>query len=204
MPQSSVPGEKTWPTQPFPTKPAPYELQGVREDDLIDFTPQLREEARQKLSRYIYGPLYTPPVPEKPTLNMPGWAGGGNWFGCSFDPNTSRLYIPSMKDAIAVRLAKPDPARSNFDYVGRMEFSIRGPRGLPLWKPPYSSVTCIDLNSGDTLWRIPIGDGPRDHELLKDLELPKLGDSGRPFPLSTKTLVLVAHRSRPPMRLVSC
>ena len=196
VPQSSVPGEKTWPTQPFPTKPAPYELQGVREDDLIDFTPQLREEARQKLSRYIYGPLYTPPVPEKPTLNMPGWAGGGNWFGCSFDPNTNRLYIPSMRDAIAVRLAKPDPARSNFDYVGRMEFSIRGPRGLPLWKPPYSSLTCIDLNSGDTLWRIPIGDGPRDHELLKDLELPKLGDSGRPFPLNTKTLVLVAHGSK--------
>jgi quinoprotein glucose dehydrogenase len=73
--------------------------------------------------------------------------------------------------------------------------SIEGPQGLPLWKPPYTHLTAIDLNTGDTLWRIPIGDGPRDHELLKDLNLPKLGDFGRPFVLTTKTLVFVAHGS---------
>ncbi len=196
VPQSTVPGEKTWPTQPFPTKPEPYELQGVRQDDLIDFTPELRAEALEILEKYDYGPLYTPPNADKPTLNMPGWAGGGNWYGCTLDPNTNMLYIPSSRDAIAMQLIKPDPARSDFNFVGRMQVAVPGPKGLPLWKPPYTSITAVDLNTGETRWKVPIGDGPRDHELLKDLELPQLGDSGRPFVLTTKTLLLVAHGSK--------
>jgi quinoprotein glucose dehydrogenase len=195
VPQSDAPDESTWPTQPFPTKPEPYELQGVTEDDLIDFTPELRAEALKKLSRYNYGPLYTPPNTEKPTINMPGWGGGGNWFGCSFDAETGRLYIPSMRDAISVHLSKPDPPRSNFNFVGRLELGISGPQGLPMWKPPYSSISCIDLHTGETSWRIPVGDGPRHHPALKDLDLPQLGDEGRPFPLTTKTLLLIAHAS---------
>jgi quinoprotein glucose dehydrogenase len=188
-------GEKTWPTQPFPTKPAPYEIQGVHEDDLIDFTPELRAEALELLKQYNHGPLYTPPTTGKPTINMPGWAGGGNWYGCSVDPETGIVYIPSNRDAIAVTLAAPDPARSNFNYVGRMTMNIAGPKGLPIWKPPYTHLSAIDLNTGETLWNVPIGDGPRDHELLKDLNLPKLGDFGRPFIMSTKTLLFVAHGS---------
>ena len=196
VPQSTVAGEKTWPTQPFPTKPEPYELQGVREDDLIDFTPELRAAAVKILNRFNYGPLYTPPTTEKAMLNMPGWGGGGNWFGCSLDAQTNMLYIPSLRDAVGVQLVKPDPARSDFDYVGKMQIFVPGPEGLPLWKPPYTSISAIDLNTGETRWKIPVGDGPRDHELLKNLELPKLGDPGRPFVLTTKTLLLVAHGSK--------
>jgi quinoprotein glucose dehydrogenase len=95
-----------------------------------------------------------------------------------------------------MKLSKPDPARSNFDYVGRMQLGVGGPKGLPLWKPPYTHLFAVDLSTGDKLWDIPIGDGPRDHELLKGLDLPKLGDDGRPFPLTTKTLVFVAHGSQ--------
>lgn len=198
VPQSTVPGEKTWATQPFPTKPKPYEIQGVREDDLIDFTPELRAEALKILENYNHGPLYTPPNAEKPTINMPGWAGGGNWWGCTLDPQTNMLYIPSSRAAIAMLLVKPDPARSNFDYVGKMQMAVPGPQGLPLWKPPYTSVSAIDLNTGDTKWQIPVGDGPRDHKALKGLDLPKLGDPGRTFVLTTKTLFLLAHSTRQP------
>ena len=67
-----------------------------------------------------------------------------------------------------------------------------------MWKPPYTHLNAVDLNTGEALWRIPIGDGPRDHELLKDLNLPKLGDRGRAFPLVTKTLVLIAHSANKP------
>lgn len=195
VPQSNVPGEKTWPTQPFPTKPAPFERQGSYEDGLIDFTPSLRAEAKEILEKHHHGPLYTPPSVDKPTLNVPGWGGGGNWNGCAFDPETSMLYIPSMQNTISVLMVKPDPARSNFNYIGRLEQTVPGPKGLPLWKPPYSSLTAIDLRTGNTAWTIPTGDGPRDHALLKDLDLPKLGDFGRPFVLATKTLIFVAHTS---------
>jgi quinoprotein glucose dehydrogenase len=198
VPQSKVAGEKTWPTQPFPTKPPPFEIQGVHEKDLIDFTPELRAAALKILERYNVGPLYTPPVVDKPTIYMPGWGGGGNWFGCAADPRTGMVYIPSMRSPIAIQLAKPDAARSNFDYIGRISYGVPGPSGLPLFKPPYTSITAIDLNTGEMNWKIPIGDGPRDHELLKDLELPPLGDDGRAFVLATSSLLLVAHSARPP------
>jgi len=196
VPQSSVPGEKTWPTQPFPTKPAPYEFQGVKDEFLIDFTPELRAEALEILKGFDHGPLYTPPNADRPTVNMPGWAGGGNWFGCSFDPETSILYIPSSRDAIGMKLTQPDPARSNFKYVGSFPRSVPGPARLPLWKPPYTHLNALDMTTGEYLWQIAIGDGPRDHELLKDLDLPQLGDKGRPFPLVTKSLMFIFQGSR--------
>ena len=80
VPQSQVPSEKTSPTQPFPTKPAAFERQGISEDDLIDFTPELREEAKAILAEYDYGPLYTPPT-EKGVLSVPGQWGGADWAG---------------------------------------------------------------------------------------------------------------------------
>ncbi len=195
VPQSTVPGEKTWPTQPFPTKPAPYEFQGVKDEYLIDYTPEMHAEAKKILEEFNHGPLYTPPSVEKPTINMPGWGGGGNWFGCTFDPETDILYIPCSRSAITLTLNKPDPARSNLNYVGQ-QGGVAGPGGLPLWKPPYTHITAVDMSTGDHLWKIPVGEGPRDHPALKDMDLPKLGDQGRPFPLTTKTLLFVAQGSR--------
>jgi quinoprotein glucose dehydrogenase len=81
VPQSTVPGEKSSRTQPFPTKPAPFDRQGVTENDVIDFTLELRKEALAVLAKYNYGPLYTPASLEKPTIQMPGWAGGASWAG---------------------------------------------------------------------------------------------------------------------------
>ena len=196
VPQSTVPGEKTWPTQPFPTKPAPYEFQGVKEEYLIDFTPELRAEALEILKGFDHGPIYTPPNAERGTVYMPGWAGGGNWYGCTFDPETSILYIPCSRAAIAMTLSKPDPERSNFKYVGGFPAPIPGPARLPLWKPPYTHVNALDMTTGEYLWQVAIGDGPRDHELLKDMDLPKLGDSGRPFPMATKSLLFIFQGSR--------
>jgi quinoprotein glucose dehydrogenase len=119
VPQSDVPGEKTSPTQPFPTRPAPFDRQGVSIDDLIDFTPQLRAEAVELVKKYKIGPLYTPPTLARTdgpqgTLMLPGDVGGANWPGGSFDPETNRLYIHSHTTAFTLRnvpteLATPGP-----------------------------------------------------------------------------------------------
>src|SRR5262249_14513108 len=91
VPQSSVAGERTSTTQPVPTKPAPYELQGATEENLIDFTPELRKEGLDILNRFEHGPIFTPPT-EKGTINLPGWGGGGNWWGAAFDPESGVLF----------------------------------------------------------------------------------------------------------------
>lgn len=197
VPQSVIPGERLSPTQPFPTRPAPYEIQGATENNLIDFSPELRQEALAILNRFDHGPLFTPPT-EKGTIYLPGWGGGANWWGAAFDPETGMFYIPSSTGPIAVRLGKPDPNRSNFQYVRTYEgtgLSVSGPRGLPLFKPPYGRITAIDLNKGEHVWQIPHGDGPRKkvNELLgngKDVGPLGAGGGG---PLLTKTLLFVGQ-----------
>ncbi len=203
VPKSAVPGEWTSPTQPFPTKPAPFDRQGLTDDDLIDFTPELKDEARAIAKQWTIGPMFTPPTLEgtgpadkKGTLYLPGWVGGANWGGAAFDPETSTLYVPSVTFPWLGALIK-GPGR--FTYTQTRKRLDRepgpGPRGLPITKPPYGRITAIDLNSGDHRWMAPNGDGPRDHPALKALNLPPLGQPGRAAPLVTKTLLFVTEGS---------
>ncbi len=194
VPQSSVPGERTSPTQPHPTKPPAYERQGVTENDLIDFTPELKQAALEVFKQFDTGPLFTPPS-EKGTIVNPGWAGGANWAGASFDPETGTLYVPSMTSPIVVQLVKPNAERSNLLYARGGTMMPPSLDGLPILKPPYGRVTALDLNKGDLKWTAPIGDGPRNHPLLKDLNLPALGAPIRNAALVTKSLLFVAMGS---------
>ncbi len=200
VPQSATPGERTAPTQPFPTKPAPFERQGVSVDDLIDFTPELRSEAIDITKRYVVGPLFTPPSIKgdgpndtKGTLQLPGSVGGADWNGAALDPETGILYVPSVTGTFAADLVSGNTAQSNLRYVhGTREF-VTGPRGLPLFKPPYGRITAINLNMGDHVWVKPNGDGPREHPAIKHLNLPPLGQPGRASPLVTKTLLFIGE-----------
>ncbi len=195
VPPSQVPGERAAPTQPFPTRPAPYETQGSTEENLIDFSPELRADAKKILDQYDHGPLFTPPS-EKGTLNLPGWAGGANWWGAAFDPDTHLFYVPSMSMPISVKLTKPDAARSNLNFIrggGAFGTPVQGPQGLPLFKPPYGRITAINLNTGDHAWMIPHGDGPRQRvQELTGKDPGPLGGGGG-GPLLTKTLLFVGQ-----------
>ena len=202
VPPSLVPGERASPTQPFPTWPLPFERQGITANDLIDFTPELRAEAIEILGGYVFGPIFTPPSvrSEDPddtqgTIQLPGWVGGADWNGAAIDPETQILYVPSVTAPIVVSLVKPNPDASDFNYVRGAPRSVQGPRGLPLVKPPWGRITAIDLNSGEHLWMVPNGEGPRDHEALQGLDLPRLGAPGRPAPLLTKTLLFIGEGS---------
>jgi quinoprotein glucose dehydrogenase len=195
-PPSRVPGERAAPTQPIPTRPAPFERQGLKDDDLIDFTPELRAEARRILAQYAHGPLFTPPSAERPTITLPGWVGGASWAGAALDPETGLLYVPSITAPSVVALIEPDPAVSDFDYMSRPIVMLEGPQGLPLTKPPYGRVTAIDLDTGEHVWMRPLGSGPRDHPALKGLDLPPLGWPVRGVPLVTKTLLFAGQEPR--------
>jgi quinoprotein glucose dehydrogenase len=198
VPQSTVPGEKTSPTQPIPTKPPAFDRQGVTIDDLIDFTPELRAEAITIAKQYVFGPVFTPPsvVGEGPTgtkgtIELPGSVGGADWTGAAFDPNTKILYVPSMTSPFVANLIPGDPTQTDLRFRASTRALIPGPQGLPLLKPPYGRITALDLNRGTRLWMVANGDGPRDHPLLKPLNLPPLGHASRGAPLLTRTLLFV-------------
>jgi quinoprotein glucose dehydrogenase len=121
--KGDVPGEWYSPTQPFPTKPPAYDNQGSLVDSLINFTPELREEAIKLVSKYKTGPIFTPPTVSKAdgplaTIVSPGAQGGTNWPGGSYDPDTHIVYVFSQS-AIALLGLVPSPnaAISDMDYV---------------------------------------------------------------------------------------
>jgi quinoprotein glucose dehydrogenase len=190
VPQSTVSGEKSSPTQPFPTKPAPFDRQGVTLDDVIDFTPELRKQALAILEKYNYGPLFTPPALEGPTIMMPGIAGGASWSGAAFDPETGSLYVSSITQPYAMTL-------STLPVPGVGYFGTRTPvetmQGIPLWKPPYGRITAIDMNTGEHRWMTPVGDLAKDNRVLRELGLSSLGRPARGHLLLTKTLLIVGQ-----------
>ena len=214
VPPSDIPGEELSPTQPFPTKPPAFEYQGVTEDLLIDFTPELHAEAVAIMKRYRYGPIFTPQSLYREdgthgTLQLPGAGGGANWSGSGADPDTGFLYVPSRTAPSRMLLVDGRPSFTNLPYVPNGKLgpeSIHpaepprptGPQGLPLIKPPYTRLTAYNLNTGEIAWQVPTGLGLnriRNHPALKGLELPPLGgQAGRGGPLITKTLLIYALR----------
>ncbi len=193
VPQSNVPGEKLSLTQPIPTKPPAFELQGLSDDTLVNFTPELRREAEQLIEQFDSGPLFTPPS-LRGTINIPGWGGGGWWTGAAFDPDSGLFYIPSATIPIVVQLQEADPEKSNLRYVRGGAMNVGGPQGLPLTKPPYGRIVATNLNSGEQEWMIPHGEGIRQKIIdMGILDPGPVGGPSRTGPLLTKTLLFVAQ-----------
>lgn len=201
VPQGGLPGEKLSPTQPFPTKPPAFARQGITKDELVDFTPEIRAEAEEILKNYEVGPLFTPPSVSvqggmRGTFILPGTGGGANWQGAGVDPQSGIIYIPSSDSPNAPLMTTLDADESNFNYLRLSNQGIRGPRGLPILKPPYSTITAIDLNKGEIVWQKANGKdmaSVTNHPDLAGVDLPELGGGGKRAVLVTSTLLIHAQ-----------
>ena len=218
MPAGDVPGEYYAKTQPIPTKPAAFELQVLTPDDLIDFTPELKAAALEVMKNYKAVPVFTPASTQHEIAMAPGTTGGSDWHGGAFDPETGMLYISATRNPVRTMMIKPTNPNNPFAYDRKNEGSLlntnlelpyqdRDPSKaigndllsrLPITKPPYGSIVAIDLNKGDIAWRVPNGDGPRNHPALKYLNLPPLGTPNRASPMVTKTLLFLGEGQRGP------
>ncbi|MDR0780786.1 MAG: PQQ-binding-like beta-propeller repeat protein [Pseudomonadales bacterium] len=197
VPQSDVPGEHSAPTQPIPTKPAPYDRQGFSVADLIDYTPELNAKARELVKPFRMSELFTPPsLAEAPdgtegTLHLPHATGGANWQGGAFDPDTGLLYVPS-RTALTVLGLVPGGTASSVAYIQGLRGGL-DVDGLPIMTPPYGRITAIDLMSGEHRWWIPNADTPANilnHPALKGVDLPpRTGNQNQSGLLLTKTLL---------------
>jgi quinoprotein glucose dehydrogenase len=182
VPASDVPGERSWPTQPFQSALPALAPQGVTLDDATDLTPQLHAEAIEVLKRIRIGPLFTPPSTQG-TLVRPGLDGGTDWGGGAFDPDSGMLYVKVNDDP---SLVFPDitDAQGNVPAVGPNDstnISLLIRHRIPILKPPYAYLQALDLNNGRMLWKRPFGDNPgvRNHPALAGVELPaQLGAVG--------------------------
>jgi quinoprotein glucose dehydrogenase len=205
VPKGDVPGEWYSPTQPLPTKPAPYGKAAIPSvDDLIDFTPDLRAEALKIVSNYRIGPIFTPIVISKPEgpFGTILTTGVTNWPGGSFDPESHVLYVHASTGMISNGLVPGDPSKTEFTWVsGNAAPPGVAPalrvQGLPLVKPPYASIVAIDMNNGEIMWRIANAETPdnvRNHPALKGLNIPRTGRQSNTIGvLLTKTLMIAGE-----------
>jgi quinoprotein glucose dehydrogenase len=201
VPKSDVPGEWTSPTQPFPTRPAALDVQGVTENDLVDFTAEIKAEALRIARQFRLGPLYAPPsVVNAPdgtmgTLTAPSPSGGVNWPGGAFDPVDQVLYATSLTTLFRAQLA-PGAPKTGVIYHDTRGQSI-GPQplafGLPLLKPPYGRVIAVDLKTGEHLWMVPHGRTPESittNPRLRGVEIPNTGAQTRGTGLLVTSMLL--------------
>jgi quinoprotein glucose dehydrogenase len=206
VPQTDVPGEWTAKTQPHPTKPPPFDRQGITIDDLIDYTPALRARALEMIKPYRLGQLWTPPslalAPDstRGTLSVPSSVGGANWEHGSYDAETGTLFVGSFTSVTNLALRR-DSVRSDMRYVGGGGGNPR-PEGLPLLKPPYNRITAIDMNKGEIRWTVPGGDTPdaiKNNPALAGVNIGVTGATTRPAVMATKTLLFASegYGSRP-------
>ena len=196
VPASRVPGEQLASTQPFPTRPAAFDLQGRSEDQLIDYTPEIRAMARRvAVENDLFVPMFNPPTHvgnaqgAGPAKECPGDVGGAgaNISGPPVvDPLAGVIFVVSQSGcrseilAPGVESALESPEQTGSTPVRWSR--VIGPRegaggpaasetidGLPIWKGPVGRLSAIDLNTGEYLWVIPNGEAPeREQELIRN------------------------------------
>ena len=220
VPQSRIPGEKLSATQPFPTKPAPFDIQGLNEENMIDFTPELRAQALEILEDWDYGPMFQPPLHrdndlgKRGALWCPGDVGGVNISGpAAGDPETGILYVTSLSGCTTRPVVPGEEADLRYmtdegtyttgttisQYaVGTGGGYPRGPQGLSFFKPPYSRITAIDLNTGEHLWMIPVGETPdriKNNPALAGIDIGNTGTGAHAPMTVTKNMLMYASQA---------
>jgi quinoprotein glucose dehydrogenase len=204
VPQTEVPTEWTAPTQPIPSKPPGFDVHGITPDDLINFTPALREEALHAIEGYRIGPVFSPPSlvanGNKGTIVAPGFGGGANWQSGAADPETGFVYVGSITSPAVAGVAKTDPPDPNkADYTAGRGGQVPRIEGLPLLKPPYGRITAYDMNKGDIAWQVPNGDTPQNiKDIFAKLNLTNVPPTGSPSQAGlvvTKTLLIAGEGS---------
>ena len=219
VPKSIVPGEKLAETQPYPTVPEPLEPLDLAPENLIAYTPELHEEALEITGRFRIGGPYMPPVPKGYDEND-GWIACGSTAGvnithpAALDPTTGILY-QSSGASCSGRMVQPgvdadaeehdctSPSgkcttigETVSDWVHFRTIGVPGPQGLPIYKPPYSRVTAIDMNTGEHLWWVPVGepnDRIKDHPALEGVDLTGVGGQGRAILMVSGGLLLTTE-----------
>jgi quinoprotein glucose dehydrogenase len=172
-------------------------------DDLIDFTPEVRQLALQAIEGFRIGPIFTPPSLIDPDRGMRGTfmfpgSGGANWEGGAIDPETGYLYVGSATrtSTAGYGLREPRPGETDMRLIGVGGFAPRLEGGIPVVKPPWGRITALDMNRGEIVWQIANGDTPAhiaNNPLLAGVDLPRTGSESRAGTLVTRTLLFAGE-----------
>jgi len=167
VPQTDVPGEETWPTQPFPMKPPPLARQSIKADEIFTGEPEHEKFCRDLVTKIggIHNEgAYTPYSSKEFRLIFPGQQGGPNYGGVSVDPRLAYVFVNVRNVA---GMGRMDRSKDG-DQVAYRRFSPLGPgsvnarfwdpaKQLPCQQPPWAELMAVSANTGDIAWRVPLG-----------------------------------------------
>ncbi len=186
VPQSTIPGEKTYPTQPFPAAPPPFSRQGSSREDLTNISPEARKYVLEQTKDFEFGPIFTPPG-RKELIVMPGFHGGALWGGASFDPDAGLLYVNHNEIPWSTSLQEaPESAGYRYNFSGYHR-NVDA-EGYPIIRPPWGQISAIDLNNARIAWQIPHG----EFKKLSARGVPRTGTYIRGGNIATKGGVVFA------------
>jgi glucose dehydrogenase len=172
VPKSAIPGEHSSPTQPYPVKPPPFARQSMRMEDITDAPAETRAYCMEMIKGANVNTKLYDPISETYSVMFPGTNGGANWGGGSFDRSTGTLYVNSMDVAAFTRLV-PRPPGSEIPFRTQSFDRFWDKNRYPCQKPPWGSLTAIDLNTGEHRWRVTLG----EYDELTARGIPKTGAS---------------------------
>jgi quinoprotein glucose dehydrogenase len=156
VPVSDLPGEETWPTQPFPLKPPPFARQAFGEDQVTDISPEAHAFVLGWWKKFKAGSIFVPPSTQG-TVIFPGFHGGAHWGGASFDPTSGWLYVNSNELPWILTMVKAEhDEKYPFEHTGYHRFVDE--EGYPAVKPPWGQLSAIDLNRGEIMWQVRLGE----------------------------------------------
>jgi quinoprotein glucose dehydrogenase len=172
VPASDVPGEQTWPTQPFPIRPPPFARQSFSMDDIATVTPELERYCRDFMAqhRVRFGGPYLP-LAETPTLTFPGRQGGANWGGASFDPTLRLFFVNASNLGQVEQITKEADGTISNRSVATGRFSERKQR-LMCQQPPWGTLTAINVDTAEIVWQTTLG--------VSDMLPATVANTGRP------------------------
>ncbi len=168
VPPSDVPGEQAWPTQQQVMKPPPYSRQTFTEDDITNISPEAHAYALDAFKKSRSGTWCPPSL--QGTIVFPGFDGGSNWGGGSFDPTTGWYYINSHNEPWIMTLV-PAPDNSGYPYAHTGYNHFVDQEGYAAIKPPWGQLTAFDLNRGEIAWQVVLG----EHKELTARGIPPTG-----------------------------
>lgn len=159
VPPSELPGEASWPTQPYPMKPPPLATTSVTLADITTVTPESRQDCLQKFGSALPGRIFNP-WGLNLKVEIPGTLGGGNWSGASFDPSSGYLFV-NMSNVGSVGRMKPQPTGSPEAYAWGSPWGTYSRfwdnHHYPCQQPPWGTLTAVNLNSGEVAWQSTLG-----------------------------------------------
>jgi quinoprotein glucose dehydrogenase len=175
VPQSDVPGESTWPTQPVPLKPPPLSRRAMTRADLTTVTPESHQYCAELFDKLANKGPYTP-WSLKPTLVFPGTLGGGTWSGASYDPSRSLIFV-NTNEVGAIGQLQPQPAGAAVRYQRTSPLGAYArfwdTHLWPCQQPPWGLLNAINVNTGELVWRVPLG-------TVEELESRGIKNTGTP------------------------